>query len=173
MLIKSGSLEGYNFIKRKEGIKLIAYQCSAEVWTIGYGHIKNVKEGDIITYEQADEFFFNDIKLFENKLNEAIVDINPFTQHQYDSLLSLAYNCGISAIYDILVAMKKNISFDKIINVSETSKFNQYKFHIKNNRNEILYYMVLFCKWISANGKPVEGLYNRRIEECINFLNIA
>ena len=29
MLIKSGSLEGYNFIKRKEGIKLIAYQCSA------------------------------------------------------------------------------------------------------------------------------------------------
>ena len=43
------SLEGINLIKHFEGCELEAYKCPAGVWTIGYGHIKGVQEGDVIT----------------------------------------------------------------------------------------------------------------------------
>ena len=39
------SQEGIALIKKFEGCELTAYQCSAGVWTIGYGHTKSVTEG--------------------------------------------------------------------------------------------------------------------------------
>ena len=33
-------------IKKFEGCELEAYKCAAGVWTIGYGHTKDVQEGD-------------------------------------------------------------------------------------------------------------------------------
>ena len=36
--------EGIALIKKYEGCELKAYLCPAGVWTIGYGHTKNVKE---------------------------------------------------------------------------------------------------------------------------------
>ena len=102
ILINTGSLNGYRLIKRFEGCKLFAYQCSAGIWTIGYGHTSGVKKGDKITLEQADKFFEMDIKLFEMALNKAIADLAPITQNQYDALLSLAYNAGIGATSEII-----------------------------------------------------------------------
>jgi lysozyme len=48
------SIEGLSLIKKFEGLELEAYKCAAGVWTIGYGHIKDVKEGDKISNPQAD-----------------------------------------------------------------------------------------------------------------------
>ena len=42
------SQEGLALIKFFEGCELEAYKCPAGVWTIGYGHSKDVKEGDKI-----------------------------------------------------------------------------------------------------------------------------
>ena len=42
------SIEGLSLIKKFEGMELEAYKCAAGVWTIGYGHIKDVKEGDVL-----------------------------------------------------------------------------------------------------------------------------
>ena len=39
------SIEGLSLIKKFEGMETEAYKCAAGVWTIGYGHIKDVKEG--------------------------------------------------------------------------------------------------------------------------------
>ena len=39
------SENGLELIKHFEGCELKAYKCPAGVWTIGYGHIKTVKEG--------------------------------------------------------------------------------------------------------------------------------
>ena len=50
------SLEGLSLIKKFEGCKLIAYKCSAGVWTIGYGHTTGVKEGDVCTQEEAENY---------------------------------------------------------------------------------------------------------------------
>ena len=49
------SAEGLSLIKKFEGCELEAYQCSAGVWTIGYGHTKGVEAGDEISKEQAEE----------------------------------------------------------------------------------------------------------------------
>ena len=38
------SAEGIALIKKFEGCELKAYQCSASVWTIGYGHTSGVEE---------------------------------------------------------------------------------------------------------------------------------
>ena len=42
------SKEGIALIKKFEGCELEAYKCAAGVWTIGYGHTKDVKEGEVI-----------------------------------------------------------------------------------------------------------------------------
>ena len=46
--------EGIALIKKFEGCKLDAYQCSADVWTIGFGTTKGVKEGDACTQDEAE-----------------------------------------------------------------------------------------------------------------------
>ena len=51
--MKTGK-KGLELIKHFEGCELKAYLCPAGVWTIGYGHTKGVKEGDVITAEEAD-----------------------------------------------------------------------------------------------------------------------
>ena len=38
--------EGFELIKHFEGCELTAYKCAAGVWTIGYGHTKDVQEDD-------------------------------------------------------------------------------------------------------------------------------
>ena len=52
-------------IKKFEGCVLTAYQDTAGVWTIGYGHTKGVKKGDKITHFQAEQFLREDIAVFE------------------------------------------------------------------------------------------------------------
>ena len=47
------SEEGLALIKKFEGCELEAYQDAVGVWTIGYGHIKDVKEGDKINKDEA------------------------------------------------------------------------------------------------------------------------
>jgi len=43
---------GLSLIKKFEGCALESYLCPAGVWTIGYGHTKDVKEGDKIFSEE-------------------------------------------------------------------------------------------------------------------------
>lgn len=47
-------------IRRWEGLRLNAYLCPAGVWTIGYGHTRGVKKGDVWTLEQAEEALLAD-----------------------------------------------------------------------------------------------------------------
>ncbi len=48
------SEKGFELIKHFEGLRLHAYQCSANVWTTGYGHTADVRPGDVISAEEAD-----------------------------------------------------------------------------------------------------------------------
>ena len=60
---------GLKLIKQFEGCRLIAYQCSAGVWTIGYGHTAGVHKGMKITQAQADEYLKQDVAKFEKYVN--------------------------------------------------------------------------------------------------------
>ena len=68
------SQEGLSLIKKYEGCELEAYLCPANVWTIGYGHIKDVKEGDQITKEEAEYMLQEEMIEYEGYVN-AMVDV--------------------------------------------------------------------------------------------------
>ena len=84
--------KGIDLIKHFEGCELNAYKCPAGVWTIGYGHIKGVSEGMSITQEQAEQMLLDELKEYENYINElVVVDLS---QNQFDALVSWVYNLG-------------------------------------------------------------------------------
>ena len=87
---------GLNLIKQFEGCRLTAYQCSAGVWTIGYGHTAGVHKGMKITQAQANAFLKQDIAKFEKYVNNpAYVPITEIlNQNQFDALVSFTFNLG-------------------------------------------------------------------------------
>lgn len=85
------SKNGIDLIKKWEGLRLTAYKCPSNIWTIGYGHTKNVKKGMTITETQAEQFLFSDLVIAEKAVNALPYKL---TQGQYDSLVSFTFNCG-------------------------------------------------------------------------------
>ena len=85
------SENGYNFLVSQEGLKLTAYKCQAGIWTIGVGHTKNVKQGDVITNTQAHKLFDEDSEWVERAVNRSGLVLN---QNQFDALFSLIFNIG-------------------------------------------------------------------------------
>jgi lysozyme len=71
------SQEGISLIKKFEGCELEAYKCAAGVWTIGYGHTKDVKEGDSILKEDAESMLMHELQEYCNDVDIAVkVDLN-------------------------------------------------------------------------------------------------
>lgn len=87
------SKDGLNLIKSFEGLSLVAYKCSAGVWSIGYGHTGGVHRNLTITEETANEYLKRDIAKFENHVNE-YDKIYHFNQNEFDALVSFAFNIG-------------------------------------------------------------------------------
>jgi lysozyme len=131
------SINGLNIIKEFEGLKLEAYKCPANVWTIGYGHTGGVKETDKITIEDAERLLKKDLELFEYKLNSLKLELN---QNQFDALISFIYNIGFSAFNKstMLTCLKKG-------------KFKEAG--------------IQFSRWIYAANRVLTGLVRRREEE--------
>ena len=127
-----------DFVKQFEGRELKAYQCSAGKWTIGYGHVKGVKEGDEISASEAEQLLVEDLTAIADDLNR-LVNV-PVSEGQYIALLSLAFNVGASAI-----------------------KKSTLLFHLNHGRYEDA--AAEFDKWIYAGGKMSEGLKRRRAAE--------
>lgn len=86
------SQRGIDLIKEFEGCRLTAYKDAVGVWTIGYGHTKNVKQGMKITQEQAEELLKEDLAEYEAKVEK--YDKYNWNQNQFDALVSFAYNIG-------------------------------------------------------------------------------
>ena len=92
---------GAAFILREghEGVRLKPYLCSAGVPTIGGGctTYENGKKVTLldpaITMERALTLFHNRAKEFELCVNRTVQV--KLEQHQFDALVSLAFNCGV------------------------------------------------------------------------------
>ena len=91
-----------NMIKQHEGLRLRVYKDSKGFLTVGYGHkidsgspsdIRNLKEGDVITQERANELFNMD---FNDHLNAAkkIPGFSKATKKQQAALIDLTFNMG-------------------------------------------------------------------------------
>jgi len=137
------SKKGIELIKKYEGLKLKAYKCPAGVWTIGYGHTKNVKQGDVITEVQAEILLIYDLNDFENCIKKNVRI--PLTQNQFDALVSFCFNVGCGNFLKSTLLKKLNEG-----KIAEAAKE--------------------FLKWNKADGKELAGLTKRRQEEMELFL---
>ena len=83
---------GIELIKEFEGCKQVAYQDSVGVWTIGYGHTKDVYEGQLSIKKTCERFLAEDLQEFEDYV-EAIVEVS-LSQNQFDALVAWTFNLG-------------------------------------------------------------------------------
>ena len=142
------SQKGVDFIKSHEALRLKAYQDSKGVWTIGWGHTKNVHPGDVITREQAEQFIRDDFAWVERTLNADLVagrDKPLVTQNEFDALCSLVFNIGSNAYLESTVRRK-----------------------IKQGDKMAAAHA--FGMWVYSEHKFVQGLANRRADETRLFL---
>ena len=134
--------EGIKLIKNYEGCRLTAYQCSAGVWTIGWGHTgkvdgKAVCKGMKITQEKADALLVSDLVVYENHVNALK---RKFNQNEFDAMVSFTYNCGQGSLQTLC----KNRSSKQIAEA--------------------------LLKYNKAGGKELAGLTKRRKAERELFL---
>jgi len=84
----------------------IAYRCPAGVWTIGWGCTKGVKAGMTWTKQQAVEGLRRELAECEAAVTRLVTV--PIHQHQFDALVSFAYNCGVGALGKSTILRKLN-----------------------------------------------------------------
>lgn len=139
------SENGTKLIKKYEGCRLKAYKCPRGVWTIGYGHTNNVRPDDVITQNEAEELFKQDVKVFENAVNRLIkVKLN---QNQFDALVSFTFNLGYG---------DRGLGGSTLLRLLNNSDY------IGASKQ--------FSRWVYSGDRVLEGLIKRRNEEKELFL---
>ncbi len=134
--------QGVALIKKFEGCELEAYQCSANVWTIGYGHTRGVKEGDQISADKAEYILLEDLIEFEKYVDQLVtVSLN---QDQFDALVAWTFNLGPTNLKESTMLLRLNDG--------------QY--------DEVPAQM---ARWNRSGGEVLEGLKRRRKAEGLLF----
>ena len=125
-----------------EGLRLEAYRDAAGVLTIGYGHTKDVREGDRISAYYAKELLRQDVWEVEQQVLALKV---ARTAGQLDALVSFAYNLGVGRLRQstLLRVIRRRGSYQQI-------------------RRE-------FRRWAYAGGRRLRGLELRREWEAKRF----
>lgn len=136
-----------NLIKKFEGFSAKAYPDPGSKdgypWTIGYGHTRGVKRGDIITQQQATEYLAKDIIAYEDEVKSQVkIALN---QNQFDALVSFVYNIGPGQF--------ETSTMLKLLNVGDISGAAQQ-----------------FPRWNKNDGQIIKGLVRRRQAEMEWFL---
>lgn len=107
-------------------------------WTIGWGSTgPGIKKGVVWTQAQCDARFEVDVQKYVKEV-AAFIGSAPTTQNQFDALVSFHYNTG------------------------QIRKATLGKLHKQGRFSEA---KAEFAKWIYNDGKPMNGLRNRRAEE--------
>jgi GH24 family phage-related lysozyme (muramidase) len=87
---------GLTLLKQFEGCRLDAYQDTAGIWTVGYGHTAGVVEGMTISQSEADAFLLADTEHASNAVMALVCDCH-WNFNQFDAMVSLAFNIGSRA----------------------------------------------------------------------------
>ena len=127
-----------DLVKFFEGFEAKAYLCPANVWTIGYGRTRNVREGDVVNEKQAERDLLEELEEFGDQVSSTVkVSLE---QSQFDALTSWTYNLGVGNLQSSTLLKKLN-SGDKNSVPSE------------------------MLRWNKAAGKVLAGLTRRREAE--------
>ena len=139
------SNKGTDLIRNFEGFRSHAYQDATGVWTIGYGHTKNVQPTDVISAAQGYSMLRNELIEYENYVN-TLVKV-PLYQHQFDALVSWTYNLGPT-----------NLKNSTLLEVLNKGRYDLVPDEIR--------------RWNRAGGKELEGLTKRREAEALMFAGV-
>lgn len=132
------SQECVDLVKFFEGFEANAYLCPANVWTIGYGRTRNVREGDVVNEMQAERDLLEELDEFADQvLNTVKVEL---LQHQLDALTSWTYNLGVG-----------NLSSSTLLKKLNTGDYESVPSEM--------------VRWNKAGGKVLAGLTRRREAE--------
>lgn len=159
LIMSTTKSKAAEIIKRFEGIirdkinpdRVVSYQDSIGVWTIGYGSTKNpftgekVTQGMVIDENTALSWLQEEIKTRVAAIKRLIKV--PVNQNQLDALTSLAYNIGLGAFQRSTLLRLLNANAPKIQVADQ------------------------FLRWNKAGGKEVRGLTIRRQLERKLFLS--
>ncbi len=120
---------------------LTSYYCSSGVLTIGYGSTgPHVTEGLRITEAEAERLLKQDLKRFEDAVTRLIsCDL---TQHEFDAIVSFAFNVGTGALADSTFRRRMN-----------------------NGENKQRCFREEFPKWVNGPHGALPGLVRRRDAE--------
>ena len=136
------SENGIELIKDFEGRRLVAYQDSVGVWTIGYGHTKTAHEDKLIIKSTADRLLAEDLAEFEKYVDTYVTVA--LTQNQFDALVSWTFNLGPGNLQES--TMLKKLNQGLYAEVPDEMR-----------------------RWNKAGGKVLEGLIRRREAEAKLF----
>lgn len=132
-------------IKDWEKLELKAYKPTKnDVWTIGWGHTKDVTPGMTITEAQAQALFQEDIKWVEDFISKNVKV--KLSQNQNDALGSWIFNVGVT-----------NAKSSTLL-----KKLNQGDYEGAARE---------FPRWNKQKGKVLNGLTKRRAQEMEYFLH--
>lgn len=144
------SAAGLDLIKEFEGYhkalpdgRCTAYLCPAGVWTIGWGCTEGVKPGMIWTRAEAEAALLRELARFERAV-VSLVKV-PINQHQFDGLVSFAYNCGSGALAKSTILRRLNAG-------------------------DVAGAAAAFGMWTKGGGRVLPGLVRRRQREAALFL---
>ena len=141
------SKQGLDFIKSFEGLELEAYwDKRGGVWTIGWGHTRGVKKGQVITKEQAEQFIRDDLAPIERHLTADLGE-DGVLQCQFDALCSWIFN------------LRDGIRQYNTSTLRRKLKAGDYK----GAADE-------FPRWCRSGGVVMNGLKRRRNAERVMFL---
>ncbi len=98
---------GLDLIKTFEGLELEAYVDPVGIWTIGFGHTGEVREGMVISPAQAEDLLRKDVSRTEKGVSSVInQNVN---ENEFSALVSLAYNIGNAALASSTALKRLNI----------------------------------------------------------------
>jgi lysozyme len=129
---------GQTLTEQFEGCALAAYQDTAGVWTIGYGHTAGVQPGDVCTQAQADTWLTLDIQWAAATVRN-LVGV-PLRQDEFNALVDFVFNVGSGAFAGSTLLADLN-GGDYVAAAAQ------------------------FQRWDTAGGAVVAGLLRRRIAE--------
>ncbi|HEU4636402.1 MAG TPA: lysozyme [Edaphobacter sp.] len=133
------SANGLALTERFEGLRLDAYQDTAGVWTIGYGHTgPDVQPSLTITQEQTEILLAADVAWAAACVNKAVK--SPINQNQFDALVDFTFNLGCASLVQ-----------SSLLHLVNTGDFAAAALQ--------------FLRWNKAGGQALKGLTLRRQAE--------
>lgn len=148
---------GMPLVKKWEKCRLGAFLPTlTDPWTIGWGHTKDVKEGDICTQAQADAWLLQEYDEAEAAVLQAVT--TALNDNQLGALTSFVYNVGpgIPGVKDGFCHLKDG-GQSHLLRYCNLPSFT-------DAANQ-------FPLWDRAGGVVLLGLVNRRNDERALFLS--